>query len=187
MNKRLFALCLSALLLLSAPALAADGYWGVSGRPLTCREQRLACSVLQTVMSGCFADFDPANNLDARVFSAALTQLKTVAADDFTHFCDEFGVSAAQLQRRYYIAMGHCLWADIIATPAKDDAAYQTRTVLYLFLHPEGHENAAEQMAAIRDMLTDELIARLAQSDDLPVDFVDYLLNAEDWTAVNVE
>ncbi|MDO4741186.1 MAG: hypothetical protein Q4A66_11000, partial [Eubacteriales bacterium] len=79
--KRILSLLLILLLALS-PARAE--YWtDLTDRPVVCCEDRPGCHVLQTVMMGSFAQFDPDDSLSVRVFSAALPRLLAVEEDDF--------------------------------------------------------------------------------------------------------
>lgn len=175
MKKLWLSLALS-MLLLFAPAQAE--YWGDTvGRPIVCCEDRPGCQVLQTVMMGSFAEFSVDDSLSVRVLSAAFPRLKSVTEDDFAHFTEYFDVDPENLKHCYYIALGNCLWADAIVAPdLTDEAAENARKVLLLFLNPDGEENAAAQMAAIRSNLSEEAISILAENASVPADFVRYLL-----------
>lgn len=180
---RALALLLLALTL-SLPARPAPAeYWDdVAKRPVVCCDDRAGCQILQMVMMGSFVGFDPDDSLSVRVLSAALPRLCAITQEDIAHFIDEFDVPEEVIRRFHYIALGHGLWADIIASPTLDDArATDARRVLLVFLNPASEKNGLEQMALIRLGITDELIETLAQAAALPVGFVEYLIYDDDW------
>lgn len=152
-------------------------YWdGAATRPVVCCDDRPGCQALQAVMMGSFASLDPEDSLSVRVFSAALPRLTTVTEDDFDHFVQYFDIGKDALKQFYYIALGNCLWADIIINPLVEDMNEQNaRTVLNLFLNPVG-EDAATQMQIIHDSCTEEALLILAENAGVPVGFVKHLL-----------
>lgn len=169
-------ICLLAALLFLTGFACAE-YWDASvPQPAVCCDDRPGCQVLQTVMMGGFADFDPEDSLNVRVLSAALPRLTAVTEDDFSHFSVNFAVDIDTVEELYFIALGNCLRSDMIVTPLCDNMDEQNaRTVLGLFLDPSG-ENAAEQMAAIRGNISEEVIMLLAENAAVPAGFVEYLL-----------
>lgn len=172
---------LFALFSLHTPARAE--YWDDAGnRAVACRENKTSCLILQMTMMGGFDAIDTADNLSVRVMSAALSMLLAVTEADFAHFTEEFGAEIETVRGNYYIALGNCLLADIILSPAQDDAAaVQARQVLKLFLEHSGAPSKREQMAIIRSGMTDDLVATLATAAGVPADFVEYLVYSDDW------
>ena len=170
-------LLLLLLLMLFIPPAHAE-YWDASeGRLLNCCDDRPGCQVLQTVMLGSFAAFDPADRVDVRIFSAALPRLCDVTEEDFAHFQQSFRVDENTLMLNYYTALGNCLWADIIISPTVHDTDEQNaRTVLHLFLSSDGDTNAAAQQEIIRMNATSETIAVIANKARGPWKFVEYVL-----------
>ena len=134
--------------------------------------------VLQMVMMGSFAELDTGDNLQKRVMAAALMPLKQISDGDIRHFCEEFGEDEAQVRELYFLAVGNCLWADILLNPAEGDEK-AARTVMLLFIDPESMLDADGQMEQIRSALDDEVIATIAGAGDVPEDFVRYLLLGE--------
>ena len=171
------------LALLSALSPASAEYWeDVTDRPFVCCDDRGGCQVLQMVMTGSFDGFDISDSLSVRVFSAALTRLCAVSEEDVAHFIKEFGVDEAVARRNYNVALGHCLWADILTFPVLDDLrATDARRVLLLFLDPSSEPNGLEQMALIRASIDDALVNMLAEAASLPASFVEYLVYDSDW------
>lgn len=159
------------------PICARAEYWDNSAaRPVVCCDDRPGCQVLQAVMMGSFADFDSADSLNVRVFSAAMPRLAAVEQDDFMHFTENFDVSIEALREAYYIALGNCFHSDLIVNPLVDDMDEQNaRTVLGLFLNPIA-EAAGEQMLAIRENCSEETILKLATHAKVPAEFVQHLL-----------
>lgn len=151
-------------------------YWDTDEqRMVVCCDDRPGCQVLQTVMMGSFADFDPEDRLNLRVFSAVLPRLTAVTEDDFTHFSKYFSVEKEVIKELYFIALANCLRSDLMVTPLADDMNQQNaRTVLSLFLNPTG-ENAQQQIDAIVLNLTEEDIEVISKYASVPVDFVRYL------------
>lgn len=173
---KLIAILLALLVLISAAAAAEQSkYWEAEYAPVVCEDNNSGCLVLQMVMMGSFAEFDPNDNLNIRVLSAALPLLCDVTEDDFAHFCKEFGEDSENVKTLYYEALSNCLWADILLNPA-DGAEESARTVLLLFLNPDGTVNSDEQIAFIREALDDDTIAMIADVSGLPEDFVRHLL-----------
>lgn len=172
--KRMIALMI-ALFLLQGCACAE--YWqGNEARSMVCCDNRPGCQVLQAVMMGSFARFDPEDSLNVRVFSAALPRLTAVSREDFAHFTEAFDLQTDRLREVYFIALGNCLRSDILVNPLADDMDEQNaRTVLYLFLNPDS-EDAQAQMQAIRENCTDEVMQMLAENAQVPVEFVEYLV-----------
>ena len=168
---------LMLILLFLLPVCAHAEYWDTTiERPVVCCDDRPGCQVLQAVMMGSFADFDPADSLNVRVLSAALPRLAAVEQDDFMHFTENFDVSIEALREAYYIALGNCFHSDLIVNPLVDDMDEQNaRTVLGLFLNPIA-EDAGEQMLAIRENCSEETILKLATHAKVPAEFVQNLL-----------
>lgn len=166
------------LIFICACGSACAEYWDEPNVKLVeCCENRPGCHVLQTVMTGSFAQMDAENSLSVRVLSAALPRLAAVTEDDFRHFSEYFGVDIEVITYYYNIALANCLWADMIITPIADDIDEQNaRTVLHLFIDPIS-ENANEQMQAIRENCTPQMAQLLADSAHVPVGFVEYLLD----------
>ncbi len=171
------------LALLAALSTARAEYWeDITERPFVCCDDRSGCQVLQMVMIGSFDGFDVGDSLSVRVFSAALPRLSAVTEDDIEHFVEEYGVDEAVARRNYNVALGHCLWADILTFPETDDArANEARRVLLIFLDPSSEPNGLEQMAIIRANIDDALVCTLAEAASLPVNFVEYLVYDSDW------
>lgn len=168
---------ISLILLFLLPLCAHAEYWdNTAARPVVCCDDRPGCQVLQTVMMGSFAEFDPADSLNVRVLSAALPRLSAVAEDDFDHFVQYFDIEKDALKQFYCIALGNCLRADIIINPLVEDTNEQNaRTVLGLFINPMA-EDAAAQMQVIRASCTEEDLLLLAEYAGVPVEFVKHLL-----------
>ena len=175
--KRIFLM----ILLFLIPACAYAEYWdNTIERPVVCCDDRPGCQVLQAVMMGSFADFDPADSLNVRVLSAALPRLAAVETDDFAHFSDYYNVDEAIIRQFYYIALGNCLWADIIISPLVEDMDEQNaRTVLYLFLAPADKKDSVEQREIIRANTTQQTLEVISEKAKVPVGFVEYLLLSE--------
>lgn len=158
---------------------ACAQYWeSTFQRPVACCDDRPGCQVLQTVMMGSFAQFDPEDSLNVRVLSAALPRLAALTKDDFSHFCENFDVDREQLDELYFIALGNCLRSDIIVTPLTGDMDEQNaRTVLKLFLVPPAGEYDVVQRKLIQENMTEEALCEIADNAGVPKQFVEYLLN----------
>lgn len=179
--KRRFALLLMLALLLCAPARAE--YWaGAGDRSVFCREGRIGCQVLQTVMMGSFDTLDMDDRLSVRVFSAALGQLRGVTQADMAHFLEEFSVGEEILLENYYIALGNCLLAEILLDPGETEHDMQVRRLLRLFLAPQTEVAGKEQIALLQDKFDDALIKDMAQTVDLPGAFIEYVVTSGHWT-----
>ena len=175
--KKLWALCLIFALLCGGPALA---YWEPD-RALECREDNRGCLVLQMVMTGSFAQFDPEDSLGGRMLSAALDSVCGVDEAQMEHFCEEFDTTPEEFLPYYYTAVGNCLWADILYGGDVDARTESMHRVLLLFLNPGSVENAQEQMEAIRSRIQDDLILQMAQTTGVSEDFVRYLIFSGSW------
>ena len=179
MNKRLLCILMAALFLIR-PAYA--GYWESPPKEhLACTQNRAGCQVLQMVMLGTFDCFDQDDGLNGRILSSALQKLNAVNEDDRAHFIDSFGTDEAVLRTNYYIALANCLWADILYGPTHNARHREITQVLLLFLDPESHENAAEQMEVIRTGISHELMTEMSETVGVPVDFIDHLIFSENW------
>lgn len=181
--KRAMAWSLALLMMISS-ALAESPYWSADlAHAGSCKQSRQGCEVLQMVLMGRFAGFDRTDNLSRRVFSAVLPMLLAVTQEDFDHFCVEFNVSQERARELYYIAMGNCLWADILLAEdtEADGALAAARVVLLLFLDPGSSLYGQEQIATIRAEMDDADIAGIADTAGLPFEFVKYLMTSEDW------
>jgi len=133
------------------------------------------------VMLGTFDCFDADDGLNGRILSSALQKLSTVSGDDWAHFLDSFGTDEALLRTNYYIALANCLWADILYGATNNARHREITQVLLLFLDPEGHENADEQMASIREAISSELMAEMAETVGVPEDFIEHLIFSDNW------
>lgn len=175
--KRFFAFWL--LLTLSFGCAQAE-YWDMNEtRIVPCEEKSPGCQVLQAVMMGSFAEFDPLDSLNTRVYSAALPRLIAVAPADFEHFSRHFGVDEQAVRGLYYTALCNCFRSDIIVNPIVDTMEEQhARTVLELFLAPADAE-AEAQRRAIRENCGAAEAALLAKESGLPVEFIRFLLSGE--------
>ena len=86
----------------------------------------------------------------------------------------------------WYIALGNCLWADILAEPdAGDERTQAARRVMLLFLEPANTSSAREQQATIRSRLTDEIIAEIAQAVGVTAAFVEHVVYSDDWRSTD--
>lgn len=175
--------CFLLFLLLMLPAAQASCEYREEEltHRIACKENRTGCEILQMVMTGSFDSLDPDDRLSVRVLSAAYPQLKAVGEEDFSHFMEEFGVDELLLQREYYIALGCCLWADILMGAAQDPDEEAARQVLLLFLDPQSAQNAPAQMQTIRNLLDEDMIKMLAGRTGLPEGFIRHLIESDDW------
>ena len=180
MIKKVLSL-LCALILLTGTALCESPYWPEQQQSSACKENRVGCQALQMVFYGRFNTIDKNDSLNLRVLSAVLPLLCNTSESDFEHFCAEFGVEYTTAERLYYIALGNCLWADILASLTLDEKEASARKVLLLFLDPTSESDGPEQIAGIRKALTDESIELIAAAASLPVNFVRYLMLTPDW------
>ena len=171
--KKSIAICLLLMLLLSC---RAEGLWDSSREIAACSEGRSACATLQTVMTGSFTRFDAQDNLNSRVFSAALPMLCGVSEEDILHFCAEYGMEEDAFYPVYYNAIRNCLWADILCNNAGDAETRAIHKVLLLFLNPAAYENAHSEMEYIRSEIQDSLILRICELTDTPEAFIRYLI-----------
>lgn len=183
--KKVLALFMALMLLGPAQARA---YWeDTYDRPVVCCEGKSECLVLQMIMMGSFAQFDPEDSLNGRILSAVMPFLLEVDESDMQHFCEEFGVELEALYPFYYTAMGNSLWATILygddAADAETKAIHQ---VLMLFLDPQAAPDAQAQMDVIREEIGDELIARMAEKTGTTVDFIRYLIFSDNWSIAPV-
>ncbi len=170
-----------ALWLCAAPALAAEYWQDVPEGGVVCRESRPGCHLLQMVMTGSFAQMPLGDSISTRVFSAVLPQLCALEEGDFAHFIAQFGVEETTIRQAYYIALGNCLLADIDLGTVQTPEAAAARRVLLLFLNPSGEDNADAQKAAIRGALSEEILESMADSTGLPLGFIRYLMETENW------
>lgn len=178
--KKVLAFFLAFMLLGNAQA---SSYWeDTYDRPVVCCEGKSECLVLQMIMMGCFAQFDPEDSLNGRILSAAMPSLLEVDEREMQHFCEEFGVELEALYPFYYTAVGNCLWATILyGDDAADAEAEAIHRVLLLFLNPQAVPGAQMQMEAIRDQIGDDLIAQMAEKTGTTVDFIQYLIFSDSW------
>lgn len=174
------------LLVLSLAFLLAAGSPARSEQPLiACTEGGVGCQILQMVMQGGFSDLDVTDNVSIRVLSAALPRLQSLTEADFTHFTGAHQIDAALLQAHYHVALGHCLWADILSAPGTPgERETQVREVLLLFLRPADSPRVIEERALIRSQLSDEIIAEFAEVTALPADFLNHLFYSDDWRVI---
>lgn len=167
-------------LLFSSGAFAE--YWDEEwDRPVHCCEGRIGCQVLQMVMMGSFDPFDLSSNLNIRVFSAAFSKLQNITQDDVSHFMEEYEVDESVLRTNYYIALGNCLWADILAGEAEDEEEEAARQVLLIFLDPSADTTSGMQIDMIRNISDETVYSEIAQCTGLPVSFVQHLIESEHW------
>lgn len=176
MKKALISFLISLLLC----ARAGAEYWdSADPRIPDCCHDRPGCQVLQTVMLGSFARFDPGDSLNVRVLSAALPRLTAVTEDDFAHFSASFGVETDVIKELYFIALANCLRSDIIVTPIADSIEEQNaRTVLSLFLNPE-KPDAEILMQAISESFTEEDAQTLSRHAGVSPEFIQYLITKD--------
>ncbi len=185
MKKSILAAALALLLLLSA---ALADYWP-AGHELVCREGRIGCQILQMVMMGTFAEMDPDDRLCVRVYAASLPRLTTLTAEDKAHFMQEHGTAEDELTRCLHIAVGHCLWADILANPEGEGLTGETqaaRQIALLFLAAADTPQAVEERAIIRSGMTDGLAADLAALLGVDAAFLDRLFFTDDWRDAHI-
>ena len=156
------------LLLLLAYGTGRAEYWeSPYDTPSLCKENH----------PGSFVSFTPTDNLNVRVFSAALPHLTTVTEEEIQHFAQICDVDAQTIDCCYYTALGNCLWADILITPVTDDLQEQhARTVLLLFLTRADSPEALAQMRAIQQAATDDTLTLIAAAAGVPVEFVRILI-----------
>ena len=171
--KKSILVCLLLMLLLSC---RAEGLWDSSREIAACSEGRSACAILQTVMTGSFARFDAGDNLNNRVFSAALPMLCGVSEEDIGHFCAEYGVEKDAFYPVYYDAVSSCLWADILCSGAGDAETRAIHKVLLLFLNPDAYPDALSEMEYIRSEIQDSLILRICELTGTPEAFIRHLI-----------
>lgn len=180
LKKILCILC--ALFLLTGAAFAQSPYWTDDpSASSACTEGRLGCQLLQMIFYGRFSTLDMHDSLSLRVLSAVLPMMLTIEESDFEHFCSVFGAEYDTARQLYYIALGNCLWADILTLPVLDEDETAVRKVLLLFLDPQSEPDGPQQIASIRKILKDEDIVLIAAAASLPEDFVRYLLLTPDW------
>lgn len=185
MKKRILAAALALLLLLSA---ALADYWP-EGHELACREGRIGCQILQMVMMGAFTEMDPDDRLCVRVYAASLPRLTALTAEDKAHFMQEHGVAEDELTRCLHIAVGHCLWAEILANQEGEGLtgdAQSARQIALLFLETADTPRAVEERAIIRSGMTDELTAELAKLLDVDAAFLDHIFFSDDWRDAHI-
>ncbi len=164
-------------LLLTCSAFAEDG-----PAPLQCREDRIACQVLQMVMRGDFSSLDETDSLSVRVHAAVLPWLLSLTEEDTAHLLAEYQADGAMLQLHLHIAMGNCLWADILTAPRHEDARQQAyREVLLLFLRPAATPRDMEDKATIRSQLTEDFLTRMAEETGLSLSFLEHIFYSDDW------
>lgn len=182
MKRRLFAAILALTLLASC---ARAEYWSdITERPVVCCDGRTGCQLLQMVMMGTFADLNPHDGLETRVLSAVYPLLLEITEEEFAHFSDEFRVEPEVIRIAYYIALGNCLWADILTAANVEESAATARRILLLFLDPGNEKDARKQILTIRRALTPELIEQIADNAGLPKDFVEYVMTDDHWRSL---
>ncbi len=176
--RRKIMVCLAAMLLAVSTALA---YWPKE-QPLHCQEKNVNCQLLQMVMQGRFTDLAPEDNLSIRVYAACLPRLMAITEEDFVHFREEFSEAADGLESCLQIAIGHCLWADILAQPEGETVrATAIRQVLLLFLKPPQNARDVEERATIRSQMTEELLAEMVALTGVSPALLEHLLYSENW------
>ena len=181
MIKKLFSL-VCALILCMSIALCESPYWTEQEQKSSaCKESRIGCQALQMVLYGHFSTLDTDDSLNLRVLSAVLPLLCSTDESDFEHFCAEFGVEYTTAQQLYYIALGNCLWADILSAVTLDESQASARRILLLFLDPSSQTDGPAQIASIRKVMTEEDIRLIADTAALPYEFVYYLMHTPDW------
>lgn len=170
---------ITALLMLLGLMLpwAQAEYWDAGNtQSVVFCNQTPGCQVLQAVMLGSFADFDPEDSLNTRVYSAALPRLIAVTKADFGHFSEHFGAEEETVRKLYYIALLNCFRSDVLINPIADTMDEQNaRTVISLFMSPSDEATDAEKRA-IRANCSETELKLLAENAGLPLEFVRYLI-----------
>lgn len=168
---------IAALMILTLFPGLAEGYWDAS-HEIRCREHRLNCRLLQTVLMGSFAAFDPEDAVSGRILSAAFPQLCQITDDDIRHFSEEFSEDEAAVRAHRNEALANCLWADIVSDSAPAGHLSAAQRVLLLFLDPAGQPDAQRQMEVIRAAMTDAVRKRISDATGVPEDFILWLMGS---------
>ena len=178
MRKRLTCL-ITALAILFLPSGWAKEYWSAS-HEVRCKSHLQSCQLLQTVMMGSFAQFDPEDVVQRRVFSSVLSKLCQITESDLEHLENEFQEDDATVREYYYVALANCLWADMTFDRSKANQLNAAQRTILLFLDPSDQTDAEAQKKAIQEGMTQEVLVRIANMLNVSEDFIVWLIGLEE-------
>ncbi len=182
--KKLLAITLAAMMLLSTAALAdgdaLDAFASIVTRTTEQNARKTSDEYLDQVMADAYTTA-PADVAAAALLAPELEGLASVTTKDIAVYSATHQIKGELVRNKYFRSLANVLKAEIMVNPAAGDKYQTLELILNLFLEGEQDEVARTTRAAMRATITKEYTRAIAEEYNVPASFVEFILMSDDW------
>ncbi len=182
--KKILAIALAAMMLLSVTALADDGaldaFADLAASAAAKNSGRTSDEYLDQVMADAFAaevtDVAAAAKLAPELQGLASVTTKDIAVYSATH-----QINGELVRNKYYRALANVLKAEIMVNPAAGEKYQSLDVILNLFLSGAEDDVSRATRTVLRSTITKDYTRAIAQEYNVPASFIEFILMDDDW------